>query len=369
MLAAVSQAQADGLEPLRYDPAALEAALVRAKQGDGKALAEAEARLSRAWSLYLADLRRPKAQAAMIHTDPAAVPPVPSARHALEAAARAPDLGAHLTAARRMHPIYEGLKAALAQGPEPTEARLIRANLERARALPADVRGRHIVVDAASATLWLYEDGRIVDSMPVLVGKPSQPTPVMSGLIRYAVVTPYWNVPPDLVRHQVAPKVLASGPATLTALGMEALSDWTPHARVLDPAAVDWKAIASGVRPLRVRQRPGPSNMMGEIKFMMPNNLGIYLHDTPNKSAFRSRVRTRSAGCVRLEDARRLARRLLGAEPAALATGVPEQRVELSRPVPVYITYLTAAPHRGELVFSGDVYGRDQGLMTSLQAE
>src|SRR5205085_6234693 len=231
--------------------------------------------------------------------------------------------GDPLAAARalvRMNPLYDDLREELRAAP-PDGSALIRANLERARALPAELGARYVLVDAASQTLWLYADGEVVDSMRVVVGKPDQPTPMMAGLIRYAVLNPYWNVPPDLVRDSVAPKVLKQGLGYFRGQDFEALSDWTDEAAVLDPATIDWRAVAAGRQALRVRQRPGPSNMMGEVKFMFPNDLGVYLHDTPNKALVQEAVRNFSSGCVRLEDARRLARWLMG--PAAAQVGAP----------------------------------------------
>jgi murein L,D-transpeptidase YcbB/YkuD len=88
---------------------------------------------------------------------------------------------------------------------------------------------------------------------------------------------------------------------------MELLSDWSDGARVISAAQVNWKAVASGKTSLRMRQRPGGSNVMGAMKFMLPNRLGIYLHDFPDKSLFARSDRRISSGCVRLEDAPRLA--------------------------------------------------------------
>lgn len=248
--------------------------------------------------------------------------------------------------------------AALNQGPARAE-QLIRLNLERARALPADPGRRHIVVDAASARLWLYEDGRVRDTMKVIVGKPTEQTPMLAGLMRYAVVNPYWNVPPDLVRIRIAPNALKHGPQWLKKMRYEVLSDWSDNARVLDPARVDWAAVAAGRQEFPVRQLPGGANAMGRMKFMMPNDLGIYLHDTPEKELFAKADRRFSSGCVRLEDAPRLARALFG-RTLAPRTGKPEERVDLPEAVPVYITYLTAAPAGDTITFAADGYGRDR---------
>jgi L,D-transpeptidase YcbB len=195
--------------------------------------------------------------------------------------------------------------------------------------------------------------------MRVIVGKPTEQTPMMAGLMRYTVVNPYWNVPPDLVRTRVAPKVLDGGVSYFRSMRYEALSGWSSDARVLDPQQLDWAGIAAGRQELRVRQLPGGENMMGRMKFMFPNDLGIYLHDTPAKELFKEADRRFSSGCIRVEDAPRLARWLFGKVPTA-RSGKPEQHVDLPDPVPVYITYLTAVPGAGGIVFRDDVYGRDR---------
>ena len=243
--------------------------------------------------------------------------------------------------------------------------RLIETNLERARALRVPASGRYLLVDAAAAQLWMYEDGRPVDSMRVIVGKPTEQTPMLAAYVRYAVVNPYWNVPPDLVRRRVAANVLDRGVSYLRDNRYEILSGWTHDAERLDPEAVDWNAVAAGRQELRVRQLPGPGNMMGDVKFMMSDELGIYLHDTPDHSLFDAADRRLSSGCVRLEDADRLAQWLLGGAPAADPSR-PEQRVDLPEPVPVFITYLTAAPTEQGIVFREDVYGRDSEVLAGL---
>jgi len=235
---------------------------------------------------------------------------------------------------------------------------LLRLNLERARALPAQLGRRYVLVDAAAARLWMYEDGKAVDSMRVVVGKPSEPTPMMAAMIRYLTLNPYWNVPPDLVRARIAPGVVSEGPGLLRNLRYEVLSDWTDDARKIDPTSIDWRAVAAGRQEVRVRQLPGANNAMGRMKFMFPNDLGIYLHDTPDRSLLREEGRLFSAGCVRLEDAPRLARWLFGEAPRARGA-TPEQQLSLPEPVPVYITYLTAAPEPQGVALREDVYNRD----------
>jgi murein L,D-transpeptidase YcbB/YkuD len=203
---------------------------------------------------------------------------------------------------------------------------------------------RSILIDAASATLYMVENGRIVDSMKVIVGKPTEPTPEVKTSLTYAIVNPYWHVPEDIARTLTAPNVLKQGDRYLTDHGYEVVSSFGPDAEVLDPDTVDWQAVADGTETVLVRQRPGPANSMGHIKFSLAVGDGIYLHDTPKKELFEQDDRSLSAGCIRLEDAPRLARWLLG-DSVPLSASAPEQDIPMPGYVPVTITYLDPAGH------------------------
>lgn len=229
---------------------------------------------------------------------------------------------------------------------------ILRLNLDRARILPGPWT-RHIVVDTASAQLWLYRDGQQQGSMKVVVGKPTEQTPMLAGMVRYAILNPYWNVPADLIRNRIAPKMLAG-----TAKNFQVLSDWGAGASVLDARSIDWHAVEDGRSEVRLRQLPGGTNAMGRMKFMFPNDQGIYLHDTPDRALFAKPARQFSSGCVRLEDAPRLGRWLFG-KALTPASDAPEQQVPLPEAVPVYLTYLTAVPNGNGITFPDDVYGRD----------
>jgi murein L,D-transpeptidase YcbB/YkuD len=324
--------------------------------------------LSQGFADYIVDLHEPPQPSDMVYIDAELAPRKLTAREVLDEAGAAPSLRAHLAEVRRMNPIYEGLRRGLASR-DPAQQRIIRANLERARAIPANPGRRYIVVDAAGARLWMFEDGQVHDSMRVIVGKPSQKTPIMAGLIRFTALNPYWNIPPDLVPTRVAKHVLKEGTGFLRRDRLQLLSDWSDGAHRLDPAKVDWRKVAAGRQLLRVRQLPGPGNMLGSMKFMMPNDLDIYLHDTPDKASFAAADRRLSSGCVRVEDAARLARWLYEGRPP-VPSGAAEQRVDLPEPVPVYITYLTAFPTgKGGIAFQQDVYGRDAALLARLESQ
>jgi murein L,D-transpeptidase YcbB/YkuD len=194
--------------------------------------------------------------------------------------------------------------------------------------------------------------------MKVVVGKAEMKTPLIAGTVRTATLNPYWNVPADLVRRSIAPAAAAGGAAFLRAKGYELWSGWGADARPLSSDEVDWRAVADGRADVRVRQKPGPGNMMGAVKFEFAPAQGIYLHDTPDRSLFAREVRTFSSGCIRLEHAARVGRWLMGHELVAKGEAA-EQVVALPRPVPVYVTYLTARVEDGRLALAPDVYGLD----------
>ena len=199
--------------------------------------------------------------------------------------------------------------------------------------------GRYVLVDAASARLFMVEDGRVVDSMKVVVGKPGSQTPTLKSTLLAATLNPYWNVPPDLAQKIIAPRVLEDGLSYLEERGYEVVSGFAGDVSRIPAESVDWQSVADGTTLVYVRQLPGPGNSMGEVKFTIHNGNGIFLHDTPNKDLFEKDRRYFSNGCVRLEDAARLARWLFGGEPR-MASAAPEQHVPLPRPVPIVITRL-----------------------------
>jgi murein L,D-transpeptidase YcbB/YkuD len=358
--ALIAHAADHGLDPSRYGAADVSAALAGARSGDPAALARAELLLSRGFTAFVRDLRVP-AQNPMLEAEEGLAPSAPGPRALLDSLAAAPTLGDGVAAATRMNPLYGALQRGYArwrtQPRSAAEQALARLNLERARAIPAQAP-RYVIVDLASARLWTVENGRVGGPMRVVVGKPEMKTPLMASRLTYAVLNPYWNMPPDLARDR-AKRVLKQGPGFLAAGGFQVLSDWGERARAVPLGSVNWRAAASGAEALRIRQLPGGSNVMGRIKFMMPNRLGIYLHDFPDKSLFAREERRLSSGCVRLADASALARWLYRGVPPNPDGSAPEQRVDLPEAVPVYLTYVTALPGGTGLDLRPDPYGLD----------
>lgn len=248
----------------------------------------------------------------------------------------------------------------------------ISLNQHRAAELPSDLGEKFILVDAANQQLYMYEGQNLVNQMRVIVGTAENPTPMLAGFMRFSVINPYWNVPTDLTRDRYARRVINGGENYLRTRRFEALSGWEDDARILSYSEVDWKAVEAGQRKLRLRQRPGPGNGMGDIKFMFPNQYGVYLHDTHNEAPFKLDSRAISAGCVRLEKPWILSDWLYGRRLQTMGKK-PEQIVDLNSKTPVYISYFTAIPKDLTKPSDGfsmrkDIYGRDARLSAALES-
>ena len=353
-------AEFDGIDPKKLKVDRLAKRVDLARRGDTDDIARAEVELSEAFAAYVRAMRAAD-HVEMIYESEALAPVVPTVQSALDAAARSESLEHYVAEMRWMHPLYAPLRDAM-EDPRfsPNQRRQIWTNLARLRAIPANPQGRHILVDTAGARLWMYENGEPVDSMKVVIGKPELQTPMMAGFVRYAIVNPYWNVPPDLVKNTIAANVLDRGVGYLKSGGYQVLADPSPDAPLLDPNTVDWQAVHAGQEMVHVRQLPGGSNFMGKVKFMFPNAQGIYLHDTPDMQLMKLDDRHLSSGCIRLEDAAKMHRWLMGEPLPRKRGGDPEQVVQLPEWVPIYVTYLTAMPEGDRVIaFRDDPYARD----------
>jgi murein L,D-transpeptidase YcbB/YkuD len=234
----------------------------------------------------------------------------------------------------------------------PAEYRLgqIAANLERHRWLPRALGTRYIYVNVPAFQLQAFDKGEPVLDMKVIVGQEyeDKATPVFSDSMETVVFRPYWNVTPDIQAKEIEPK-LASDPGYLAANDMEYWND-------------------GGAR--RIRQRPGPKNSLGFVKFLFPNDFNIYLHDTPNHELFDKDVRAFSHGCIRVEKPAELAQWVLGWDASkvdqAMREGPDNRSVKLPTKIPVYITYSTAYLRDGQLYFGNDLYHRDDSLVKAL---
>lgn len=351
-------AQLDGLKPSSYDVDDLREAIAEARGGDPVLVARAELALSDAFARYVRDQR--KGGVKMIYADRSLKPKKPKVEAVLRAAAFPKSFDDYVTSMGWMSQLYVRVRDLAAraekQGASEEVMARLQLNLDRARLLPGPWT-HHVVVDASSGRLWYYGAGKQAGTMRVVVGAQETQTPMLVGTLQWAILNPYWNVPTYLARNSIAPKVLAG--RSLASLRMEALTDWSPSAQKLPAAMIDWPAVASGDQEIRLRELPGGANSMGRVKFLFPNEEGIYLHDTPERDLLAKEDRHFSNGCIRLENAAELGRWLLQ-KPIRTASKQPEQAVPLPAPVPVYLTYITAAATDSGVTFRKDVYGRDE---------
>jgi murein L,D-transpeptidase YcbB/YkuD len=237
-------------------------------------------------------------------------------------------------------------------------------NLDRWRAMPRETSPLGIRVNIPAYELAVLENDQPVLEMKVVVGALAHPTPVMIDTMEYVVTSPYWNVPASILSEEIAPGV-ADDDDYLHDRSMEIVSR-DDTSVVIEPGSIDWDELNVDSIDWLVRQRPGAHNALGRVKFMFPNSLDIYLHDTPSKSGFEQTIRALSHGCVRLEKPIELARLILARRAsvdqdidALVATG-DEKHIPLDHGIPVHIVYLTASADNGIVRFHADIYGLDQ---------
>jgi len=336
----------------------VQAAVAQARSGDPAAMTAAEHTLSSAWVRYVQAIRRPTP--GMIYAYPVLKPRGTQVAEIILTAAAAPSLERYLRDTSNINTIYAQLRDTAfaevqASGNLTPDPRLL-ANLDRVRSIPGT--GRFLVVDAGSSMLTLYENGQPQDSMKVITGTSELPTPMIASVMYYITYNPYWHAPDHLVRKTIAPNVIHFGLSYFKSHKYDVIDEWSENPTVIDPTTIDWKAAAAGTLHLKIRQGPGPLNSMGILKFPFPNPEDIYLHDTPDHAKFALANRNLSNGCVRVEDAKRLGRWLLGSDPVAPGTD-PETRVQLPKGTPVYLTYITAQVRDGKIAYLNDIYGWD----------
>ena len=237
----------------------------------------------------------------------------------------------------------------------PVEQRIeqIIVNMNRLMWMPLKTDSSRIEVNIPSQMLVAYADSGKAFEMPVIVGKEGSGTVMFSSEINQVVFSPTWHIPESIVRDEIMPK-MKSDPNYLKKNNMEVVkqNDSLPE----------------------LKQLPGKNNPLGKAKFLFPNTHDIYLHDTPDKTAFAKPDRTLSHGCIRVANAEKLAEYLLQDQPDWTAKKIQqamnsgkEQTVDLKRKQPVSITYLTAwVGTDGQMNFRPDVYNHDKEAMEKM---
>jgi murein L,D-transpeptidase YcbB/YkuD len=227
----------------------------------------------------------------------------------------------------------------------------ILVNMERCRWIPLDMKGDYLFVNIPAFSLNIFANDSVIKSMRVVVGKKMNKTAIFTGKVNAIVFNPYWYVPPGIYRKEILPEI-AKDSAYLKKNHME----WSGNT---------------------LRQKPGPDNPLGRIKFVFPNSFNIYLHDTPGKQLFEKEQRDFSHGCIRIEDPLWLCKYLLKEDSSwnngkieKIISKGKEHFVPLKKSLPVYISYFTAWVDRtGKLQFRKDIYKKDPVLAAMLIGE
>ncbi len=236
--------------------------------------------------------------------------------------------------------------------------------LERLRWLPSEFGNPYVFINQPSFTADFVRGGKKELSMRVVVGKPSNQTSFFYDEIEQVDFNPYWGVPQSIIVNEMLPK-LVSDPGYFDRAGYEVTDS---RGRRVSSSSIDWGQFGGRV-PFDVRQKPGASNALGELKILFPNKHDIYMHDTPSKGLFERDVRAFSHGCVRLQDPRGMAALVLGWSRDQIAAKLKQGHAEqdVPRKIPVYVAYFTAWPDEaGEIGYSADIYGRDDRLQTAM---
>ena len=269
----------------------------------------------------------------------------------------------------RQYQQRQGLKVDGVYGPETRAAMLVspaqqlqqvRANLARWRALPATLGERYLLVRTASFSLDLVAQGQLVERHAIISGRPARPSLSFAAEVNELILNPPWTVPFRLAVEDLLPKQQQDA-GYFERLGIEVLARQDGRWQPVDSTAIDWPRLSRQNFHYLLRQRPGPHNSLGRIRFGMVNPHSIFLHDTPQQSLFEAHSRAFSSGCIRVQGIDRLAQTLLG--EGGLEEALSEEvtrHLALERPLPVYLVYLSAwvdEQHRAHLY--SDLYGAD----------
>jgi L,D-transpeptidase YcbB len=247
---------------------------------------------------------------------------------------------------------------------------VIKANLDRWRTLedPAD---HYLMVNIPEYELSYVKGGKTVLTLPVIVGSPDRATPVFSSEITKIELNPFWFVPPGMMRRNILPAIRRDS-TYLERRNLEVLDEnW----RRVDPASVDWNSGFNDGFPYIIRQRPGPDNEMGTVKFLFPNRYFVTMHGTPYLHQFNRQERALSNGCIRIRTPVQLAATLLGGQDDLNVKGILEiideenfTRVDMDNPIRIHVFYFTSWVDEHQVThFRRDVYQKDTSLIAAME--
>jgi murein L,D-transpeptidase YcbB/YkuD len=248
-------------------------------------------------------------------------------------------------------------------------------NLDRIKWLKKRTEKRRVIINIPDFTLHFEEDGKLRQSIRTVVGKPKNPTPIFSNMVKTIVLNPYWNLPNSIIQKEMIPKLLKN-PNAMVKEGIEIRNGWKKDAALVNPSTIDWAAYRYSKHvPFRFAQVPGNRNALGKLKFLFPNKYAVYMHDTPSKHLFKRNKRAFSHGCIRLQKPRELLKTFASfndnidfKKSQEILKGKKKTYFSLKKQVPVDVIYLTSwVDYEGKLQFRNDIYGYDKMQLKSFR--
>ncbi len=344
-------------------------------------LADAEVRLSLAALTYARQARGGRVEPTALTDFLDRKPPVFDPQSVLQQIATAAEPDQYIRQLHPRHAEFERLRqrylmvrdnAERPKGGGPTEAERLLANMEQWRWMPSDLGAFHIWVNIPEQLVRVVRGNEVIHTERVIIGKVNSQTPIFSDEMEQVIFNPLWGVPDSIKTNELLPSLRRGG----RVLAKQNLKIQL-RGKDVDPTTIDWSR--TDIRNFHVFQPPGNGNVLGVVKFWLPNKHAVYLHDTPSKSLFKSAARTFSHGCVRVQDPLRLAEVILaedrGMSPERVRSlvrkGSPENNaIDLTRRVPVHLTYFTMrADTDGQVSGFKDVYGHEERIRLGLEGK
>jgi murein L,D-transpeptidase YcbB/YkuD len=349
-------------------------------------LADAEIKISYAVLDYARDARggRIDPQRLSENLDPTLALPDPS--EVIRSIAIRADPAMYLRSFQPDQPQFEALRRKLIElrsadasskktGTNNSKISAILVNMERWRWLPHDLGPYYVNVNVPEFMLRVVDNGKVIHTARVVVGKPDKQTPIFSKEMEEVVFNPVWNVPNSIKTEEILPFVTSGGGL----FGGRSTAIFENHnlhvkygGREVDPSSIDWGRV--DIRNLEIYQPPGPDNVLGHIKFVFPNKHDVYMHDTTMRNYYGQSYRAESHGCMRVQNPDQLALVLLKhdqgwtqARVASAIRGSGDNHVVLQQKIPVYISYFTLRVNDdGSIATFRDIYGHDTRMATAL---
>jgi murein L,D-transpeptidase YcbB/YkuD len=387
-IAEIADSDAWGLDPSAFRLPATREPLAR-----GEA-AEAEALISLAVLKYARFARGGRAEPSSLSRSLDRPLRLPDPQQVIREIAEAEDAAGYLSRLNPQHPQFEALRQAYlslrrsgpeggvagegdkrgrpaAGGASAASLRKLLVNMEEWRWMPEDLGAFYVWVNVPEFMLRVVKNGQVIHAQRVVVGKADKPTPIFSANLEQVIFHPTWGVPDSIKIADILPSLLRGSSHILERHNLRVQRG----GRDIDPASVDWASV--DLRSIHIYQPPGDGNVLGNMKFRFPNKHDVYMHDTPDKYLFKAAARAFSHGCMRLSEPDKLAELVLDQDQgwtaarvaAAVRSGPQNNAIGLQRPIPVHVTYFTAAVEEGKLVSFADVYGHEARIALGIEGK